>query len=110
MQLKSIQLKHTLHFADLYLEFPDTFAPATLIIGQQSSGKTGLLKTLHQSLTWFAAHLKEPRTTGLVMPDQNIMLGRLQSKIDICIRFSVEVGAFEASSNQQESDPHLYAL
>lgn len=107
MQVKSIQLKHTLHFADLYLEFPDQPAPVTVIFGRQGSGKTGLLKTIHQALTWFAARHKEPRTTGLVMPDQDILLGRLQSKIDLCIRFPVEIGSFETSSNQQESDPHL---
>ena len=53
MKIDSIQLKHALHFADLKLKFSDK--PITLILGDQSSGKTGILKFTYQALTWFAA-------------------------------------------------------
>ena len=105
MKIESIQLKHTLHFADIQLQFHYHDLPITLILGDQSSGKTSLLRFSYQALTWFAARYKDLRTAGVVMLDQDIMLNRLQSKLDIQVRFPEEIGGFTESPNQQVSDP-----
>ncbi len=42
MKLKSVRLKHISHFTDLQLELDEQ--PLTLIIGDQASGKTSILK------------------------------------------------------------------
>lgn len=105
MKIESIQLKHTLHFADIRLQFHYHDLPITLILGDQSSGKTSLLRFSYQALTWFAARYKDLRTAGVVMLDQDIMLNRLQSKLDIQVRFPEEIGGFTESANQQTSDP-----
>ena len=96
MKIDSIQLKHALHFADLKLKFNDK--PITLILGDQSSGKTGILKFTYQALTWFAARYKDLRATGVVMLDQDIMFTRLQSKIDIRVHIPPDIGTLNASS------------
>lgn len=99
MKIKSVQLKHALHFADLKLKFNDK--PITLILGDQSSGKTAILKLTYQALTWFAARYKDFRTAGLVMLDQDIMLTRLQSKIDIRVRIPNDIGILTQASEPQ---------
>ncbi|WP_180121352.1 AAA family ATPase [Acinetobacter sp. YH12086] len=105
MKLQSIQLKHTLHFTDITLNFNYHDLPITLILGDQSSGKTSLLRFSYQALTWFAARYKDLRTAGVVMLDQDIMLNRLQSKLDIQVSFPEDIGSFQLSSDQQDQDP-----
>ena len=103
MQVESIQLKHTLHFSDIQLDFKYHKLPVTLILGDQGSGKTALLRSTYQALTWFAARYRDLRTPGMVMLDQDIMQHRLQSKINIQVRFPEEIGSFAESSDQQQS-------
>ncbi|MGE8540082.1 AAA family ATPase [Acinetobacter sp. ANC 3813] len=96
MKVESIQLKHTLHFTDLHAEFNYQNAPITLILGDQSTGKTSILRFTYQALTWFAARYKDLRTAGVVMLDHDIMLNRLQSKIDIRISYPAEIGVLSS--------------
>ena len=100
MKIESVQLKHALHFADLKLKFNDK--PITLILGDQSSGKTAILKFTYQALTWFAARYKDFRATGVVMLDQDIMFTRLQSKIDIRVRIPNDIGTLTEASEPQD--------
>ncbi|ANF82720.1 ATP-binding protein [Acinetobacter sp. NCu2D-2] len=99
MQVESLQLKHVLHFSDLKLDFKYHAAPVTLILGDQGSGKTTLMRFCYQALTWFVARQRDIRTAGLVMLDQDIMLNRLQSKIEIGVKFSEDIGAFDEASD-----------
>lgn len=100
MKIESVQLKHALHFADLKLKFNDK--PITLILGDQSSGKTAILKFTYQALTWFAARYKDFRAAGVVMLDQDIMFTRLQSKIDIRVRIPNDIGTLTEASEPQD--------
>ncbi|MFC6168614.1 ATP-binding protein [Acinetobacter terrestris] len=100
MKIESVQLKHALHFADLKLKFNDK--PITLILGDQGSGKTAILKFTYQALTWFAARYKDFRAAGVVMHDQDIMFTRLQSKIDIRIRIPNDIGTLTEASEPQD--------
>ena len=104
MRIQSIRLKHTLHFSDLLAEFSYHDQPVTLILGDQGSGKTGILRFSYQALTWFAARCKDLRAAGLVMLDQDIMQARLQSKIDIRVSFSGEAAALLPGAERPEED------
>ncbi len=97
MKLDAIQFRHTYHFADLKINFNTKNKPITLIIGDQASGKTAIIKNIYQALTWFPARLKDLRTPGVVMPDQDIMIDRVQSKIDVQISFPTELGKLPES-------------
>lgn len=103
MKIDTLQLKHTLHFADLKLKFNDQ--PITLIMGDQGTGKTTILKFTYQALTWFAARYKDLRAAGVVMLDQDIMLTRLQSKIDIRVQIPNDIGRLTESSEAQDQAP-----
>lgn len=101
MKITSVHFRHITHFADLKLELNYHDLPITLILGDQSAGKTSLLRFSYQALTWFAARYKDLRTAGLVMQDQDIMQTRLQAKIDVCVEIPAEIGSLAESSNTQ---------
>ena len=105
MKIESIQLKHTLHFTDLQAEFNCHEQPVALILGDQSSGKTSILRFTYQALTWFAARYKDLRTAGVVMLDQDIMLNRLQAKIDVQISYPAEMGKLSSSHDLPLNGP-----
>ncbi len=98
MKIQSIHLKHILHFADLKVDFSYHDKPVTLILGDQASGKTSILRFSYQALTWFAARYKDLRSAGVVMLDHDIMLNRLQSKIDIQVAVPAELYALKPTA------------
>ena len=102
MQLESVLFKHVGRFRDLNIEFQPEQYPITLILGDQSTGKTTILKNIYQALTWFSARYKDIRTAGVVIADQDIMLTRLQAKIQIQVHMSEELnhGLTESSAAQ----------
>lgn len=104
MKIQSVQFKHITHFTDLQLQLHPQQQPVALILGNQSSGKTSLLRFTYQALTWFAARYKDLRTSGLVMLDQDIMHTRLQSKIDLCVCFPKDIGSLPENSDVQQQD------
>lgn len=105
MKVESIQLKHTLHFTDLKLSFNQK--PITLILGDQGSGKTTILKFTYQALTWFSARYKDLRAAGVVMLDQDIMLTRLQSRIDLCIHVPSDLIPLTDAGERDPNVPKL---
>lgn len=105
MQLESVLFKHVGMFRDLTVEF-QAERPVTLILGDQATGKTTLLKNIYQALTWFSARYKDIRTAGVVISDQDIMLTRLQAKIQMQVHMSAELtGSLAESSSAAETDP-----
>ena len=104
MHIQAFQLKHTLHFSDIQLQFNYPQCPVTLILGNQGTGKTTLLRFSYQALTWFAARYRDSRAAGLVMQDQDITQNRLQSKIDIRIGFPEEMGSLPESSQYEPAN------
>lgn len=107
MQLESVQFKHVGMFRDLTVEFHPAQCPITLILGDQATGKTTVLKNIYQALTWFSARFKDIRTAGVVISDQDIMLTRLQAKVQVNVRISSELnGALAESSSALETDTH----
>ena len=101
MKIQSIHLKHTYHFANLNIQFNYSNKPITLILGEQASGKTAIIKTIYQALSWLPARFKDVRTAGVVMSDQDIMQHRLQSKIDVKISFPAEIGRLESQTTPE---------
>ncbi|RKG32363.1 ATP-binding protein [Acinetobacter guerrae] len=104
MKLESIHLKHTGLFSNLQVQFHYSHKPITLILGEQSTGKTTLLKHIYQALSWFPARLKDSRTAGIVMLDQDILNSRIQSRIDIQVKIPSEIGQLPEGSQSQQSD------
>ena len=104
MKILSIHLRHVFHFTDLKLELNPTQYPVAIIVGQQSSGKTAILKNLYQALTWFSARFKDLRTAGVVMLDQDIMQNRVQAKVDIAIKIPNELGTLTENSHSHSQD------
>lgn len=107
MKLKSIQFKNITHFTDTKIEFHYHDKPITLILGDQGSGKTSLLRSTFLALTWFSARYKDARTAGAVLPDQDIKQGRLQSKIDIKVHIPTEIGSLPESINSSEIETQI---
>ena len=106
MRIESIQFRQITHFSDLKLKFHYHNKPITLIFGEQSSGKTSVLKFTYQALTWFSARYKDLRTAGLVMLDQEIRQEHTQAKIDINILFPQEIGCLAESSDVNNNNTH----
>lgn len=105
MQLESVLFKHIGMFRDLKLDFYPEQQPITLILGDQATGKSTILKNIYQSLTWFSARYKDIRTAGVVIADQDILLNRLQAKIQMHVRMSSELNAaLPESSTAQTAD------
>ncbi len=107
MRLESIQFKHVALFHDLKIQFEYDKQPITLILGEQATGKSMLLKHIYNALTWFPARLKDVRTPGVVMPDQDITLSRLQSKIEVSIHIPSEFGQLPETTSAQQTDTSL---
>lgn len=107
MKIHSIKLRHCSHFSDLNIEFKYSHKPITLILGNQSSGKTAIIKNIYQALTWFPARLKDSRTAGVVMLDSDITQNRVQSRIQINTLIPAEIGSLPESSSSQDKDVSL---
>ncbi|WP_192455190.1 AAA family ATPase [Acinetobacter oleivorans] len=107
MQLESIQFKHIALFHDLKIQFQYEKQPITLILGEQATGKSMLLKHTYHALTWFPARFKDLRSPGIVMPDQDITQSRLQSKIEVTLQVPPEIGSLPESTSAQEVDSSL---
>lgn len=105
MQLESVQFRHVGMFRDLRIEFKPEQHPITLILGDQATGKTTVIKNIYQALSWFSARYKDIRTAGVVISDQDIMLRCLQAKIQTQVRISSELNHVltESSSAQQKN-------
>ncbi|RLZ08490.1 ATP-binding protein [Acinetobacter sp. 2JN-4] len=105
MQLESVQFRHVGMFRDLRIEFQPERHPITLILGDQATGKTTVIKNIYQALSWFSARYKDIRTAGVVISDQDIMLKCLQAKIQTQVRISSELNNVltESSSAQQKN-------
>lgn len=110
MKIQSIHLKHILHFADLKVDFSYHDKPVTLILGDQASGKTSILRFSYQALTWFAARYKDLRSAGVVMLDHDIMLNRLQSKIDIQVAVPAELYDLKPTAADTAPEPYTWQL
>ncbi|WP_151964073.1 AAA family ATPase [Acinetobacter oleivorans] len=107
MQLESIQFKHIALFHDFKIQFQYEKQPITLILGEQATGKSMLLKHTYHALTWFPARFKDLRSPGIVMPDQDITQSRLQSKIEVTLQVPPEIGSLPESTSAQEVDSSL---
>lgn len=101
MKLNSIQLKHTTLFPELKINFQHHQHTVTVILGEQASGKTSIVKTIYQALSWFPARFKDFRTAGIVMPDQDILHNAKFSRVDVCIEIPSEIGNLPESSSTQ---------
>lgn len=108
MKVKHIDLKHTYHFSSLSVPLQTHAHAVSLIFGAQASGKTAIIKNIYQALTWYAARLKDLRSAGVVMLDQDVRLDRTTSQIDITIEFPTDIGQMPISSDlsdgQQQAD------
>lgn len=104
MKVKHIDLKHTYHFSSLSVPLQTHAHAVSLIFGAQASGKTAIVKNIYQALTWYAARLKDLRSAGVVMLDQDVCLERSSSQIDITIEFPTDIGQMPIASDLSDTD------
>lgn len=104
MKIQSIKLRNCYHFSELNIEFKYSNKPITLILGEQSTGKTAIIKNIYQALTWFPARFKDARTAGVVMADTDIRQDCIKSSIEVCVKIPAEVGILPESDNTQENN------
>lgn len=107
MKIKSIQFKHITHFTDTKINFEYHKTPITLILGDQGSGKTSLLRSTFLALTWFSARYKDARTAGVVLPDHDIKQDRLQAKIDIKVDVPTDIGLLSESDHASDIETQI---
>lgn len=107
MKVQSIQLRHCYHFSDIKIKFDPTQRPISIILGDQASGKTAIIKNIYQALTWFAARAKDLRTAGVVMLDSDIKHKHIQAKIDICVQYPTDIGSIEQAATVQHNEEGL---
>ena len=107
MKVQSIQLRHCYHFSDIKIKFDPTQRPISIILGDQASGKTAIIKNIYQALTWFAARAKDLRTAGVVMLDSDIKHKHIQAKIDICVQYPMDIGSIEQAATVQHNEEGL---
>lgn len=107
MKIQSIKLRHCYHFSDLNVEFNYAKQPITLILGDQSTGKTAIIKNIYQALTWFPARFKDSRTAGVVMLDADIKKECIKSTIEVNVEIPTEIGVFSEHLDTQENNANL---
>ena len=103
MKIHNLHLRHACHFSDLKIQF-NASQPITVILGEQGSGKTTIVKNAFHALSWFSARFKDLRSPGIVMPDQDITLQRVQSKIEIEVQLPAEIRGAIESDDAREVD------
>ena len=107
MRIEQIELKNCMCFGQLNLTFSPTHK-VTVILGDQGSGKTAILRQIYHALTWFAGRYKDPRTAGVVMPDADIRRGQRQSKISVSVRIHADIASLPESPDAQTQDRQLF--
>lgn len=94
MRLHSLELKHINQFSSVKVDFGSASAkiPFTLILGEQNSGKSNLLKQIFHGLSWFAGRHKDLRGAGIIIADSDIRSSAVQASIGITIAYPPELG------------------
>lgn len=104
MKIHAIQLKHCLNFSNLHVQLKPNEHPVSIFLGDQSSGKTAILKNMFQALTWFSARLKDLRSAGVVILDSDIKHHQSMAKIDLSVEFPSDIGSMIESSDVHYSE------
>ncbi len=107
MRIEQIELKNCLCFKQLSLKLSSEHN-ITVILGEQGSGKTALLKQIFHALSWFAGRYKDLRTAGVVMPDADIRRGQRQSKISLSVRVGADMASLPESTDAQPIDRQCF--
>lgn len=94
MRVHSFSLKQIHQFKTLTLDFesgtPDT--AITVLLGEQNTGKSLILKNLFHTLSWFAARFKDLRSAGIVIAEQDMRPDASQAALSITIQYPDVLG------------------
>lgn len=89
MRVHSFSLKQIHHFKTLTLDFESGTQDTaiTVLLGEQNTGKSLILKNLFHTLSWFAARLKDLRSAGIVIADQDMRPDASQAALTVTIQY-----------------------
>lgn len=90
MKIKQIELKNIACFSHQTVTFAheEESGLVTVLAGEACSGKSVLLRNIFISLSWFIARLRDPRTAGIVLLDEEIKDQQLKSRSTVTINVS----------------------
>jgi len=86
VEIKEINLKSVGRFDEVVIPFAPTAnvkSNVTILIGNNGSGKTTILKSLATSLSWLVAKIKTERGTGSILPEIVIKNGSRSASITV---------------------------
>ena len=94
MKLQRINFKNISQFSQLSIDFSSTKkdTPITLLLGEQNSGKTSILKQIFNTLSWFSNRHKDARSSGILITDVEILHGKSSAEVSIEISHPSEIG------------------
>lgn len=95
MQLRSLQLQNLGRFYNLEIDFaptPQKPSKVTLLIGNNGSGKTSILRALATNLSWLAARIRSEKASGSAFPEEVVANSSSSSlaSIKVCDSLGVE--------------------
>ena len=118
MRVHSFSLKQIHHFKTLTLDFESGTQDTaiTVLLGEQNTGKSLILKNLFHTLSWFAARLKDLRSAGIVIADQDMRPDASQAALTVTIQYPDILGSTPEAEldlliphyqKQLQQDPHF---
>ncbi|MCH4246691.1 MAG: AAA family ATPase [Acinetobacter populi] len=101
MRLQHIQFKNINQFKNLSIDLSNSTSTMTVILGEQDSGKTSILKNIFHTLSWFSARYKDLRTAGIVIADSDMYDDSLYASIQIEVSYPKELGSLLEDAGAQ---------
>lgn len=108
MEIKSLKLTDVGHFGDMDIQFAPTLTHCsniTVLVGNNGSGKTTILKSLNICLSWLIAKIRSNRGNGKYLVDEDIRNGASGAVLSIGI---TDVSHPRATDSDAGSENELF--
>ncbi|WP_256586267.1 AAA family ATPase [Pseudomonas sp. Irchel s3f10] len=108
MEIKSLKLTDVGHFGDMDIQFAPTLthrSNITVLMGNNGSGKTTILKSLNICLSWLIAKIRSNKGNGKYLVDEDIRNGASGAVLSIGI---TDVSHPRAVDNDAGSENELF--
>jgi predicted ATP-binding protein involved in virulence len=108
MEIKSLKLTDVGHFGDMDIQFAPTLthrSNITVLVGNNGSGKTTILKSLNICLSWLIAKIRSNKGNGKYLMDEDIRNGAPGAVLSIGI---TDVSHPRAADSDAGSENELF--